>query len=104
MSIQQTKRQSDLEKRLQILRRQVYGRAEDKKRDVRNAKVEKEIGSESRKIPLQHPTSNFESFRTDISYLHQDLLKILLFSSLAIGIQVILFILSKNHILNLNFF
>ena len=81
MAIQQTKRQSDLEKRLQILRKQVYGKNE--------FKVQNNI------------TTNSSS---DLTYLGQDLLKSLLFSSAAIGIQLVLFTLIKNNILKLNLF
>ncbi len=73
---------TDLEKRLQIIRRQVYGKDQQ---------------------------SNYSSSRqidetTDLAYFYQDLLKILTLSSLAISTQFVLFVLSQNHILNLNFF
>lgn len=88
MAIQQTKRQSDLEKRLQLLRKQVYG---NKKFSVQSSefKVENKITVNS---------SN------DLTYLGQDLLKILIFSSAAIAIQLVLFILLKTNILKLNLF
>jgi len=73
---------TDLEKRLRLLRQQVYG---------------KEIVSRGE-------TAKSTSDHTDIIYLYQDLTKIGLLATLAIGIQIILFILTKNHILNLNFF
>ncbi|MBI2330089.1 hypothetical protein HYU94_01755 [Candidatus Daviesbacteria bacterium] len=79
MAIHQTKHQSDLEKRLQLLRRQVYGK---------EFRVKDKIITDS---------------STDISFLNQDLFKIFTLSSLAIGAQIILFFLLKNHILNLNF-
>ncbi len=94
MPIQQTKRQSDLEKRLKLLRQQVYGKPE--------VKVEK-IGSVN-SIPA---TINYQSVTTDssdVAYLRQDLLKILLLSAAAFGTQFLLFGLTKNHVLNLNFF
>ncbi|MBI2337799.1 hypothetical protein HYU95_01315 [Candidatus Daviesbacteria bacterium] len=94
MAIHQTKKQSDLEKRLQLLRRQVYGQE-----SVASSKYY--VAREDKKNSL---TSSFQLPATDISYLHQDLLKILIFSLFAIGAQVILFFLSKNHILNLNLF
>lgn len=87
MAIEQTKKQSDLEKRLNLLRQQVYG----KKQVLRE------------ETPITHNT-NYKLHNTDLTYLHQDLFKILAFSAVAIGAQVILFFLSKNHILNLNFF
>lgn len=113
MPIQQTKKQSDLEKRLKLLRQQVYGRSsEELRKPHKPAAAEHQISAESGKmtyrssdVPILSGTpSRSESLRSNMSYLHQDLLKILLLSSLAIGFQVILFILSKNHILNINFF
>ncbi len=94
MAIQQTKRQSDLEKRLQLLRRQVYGKNPDRSDEIR--KSENLSMSISSDPPTHRPT--------DLTYLHQDLLKILIFASFAIGGQAILFFLLKNHILNINFF
>ncbi len=85
MAIQELKKQSDLEKRLQILRRQVYGKQEFR----------------AQKDSLSHPVQTSSSL-TDLSYLYHDLLKTLLFSSLAIGAQILLFFLMKNHILNIN--
>ncbi len=94
----QTKKLSDLEKRIKLLRQQVYGKQ----------KMDEEVRSEKSYIPSQvltsHLTSPTLSSRSDISYLRFDLLKILTLSSLAIGVQIILFVLSRNHILNLNFF
>ena len=56
MAIHEQKKQSDIEKRLQLLRRQVYGKKEF---EVKN-----------------NITTNSSD---DLTYLHQDLLKILLF-------------------------
>ncbi|MEK7616685.1 MAG: hypothetical protein AAB414_01380 [Patescibacteria group bacterium] len=89
MAIHELKKQTDIEKRLKLLRQQIYGK--EKKWEVRGEKITT--------THLPHLTSSAE-----ISYLYKDLLKILIFASLAIGAQVILFFLSKNHILNLNFF
>lgn len=96
MAIHQTKKQSDLEKRLKLLRQQVYGR-----KPVVSSKqyvVGKEI------TPRNTHTPNYQPHTTDVTYLYQDLIKIGIYASVAIGAQIILFILSKNHILNLNFF
>lgn len=87
MAIQQTKRQSDLEKRLQLLRRQVVGGQESKVKSL-ELRIKDKITT---------------SYTSDFTYLRQDLMKILIFSSIAIGTQIILFIL-QNHILKLNFF
>lgn len=83
MAITESRKKSDLEKRLKILRQQISGK-------------EKVSG-------IQYHVSS-EKINTDITYLSNDLTKILILSSLAIGMQLILFFLLKNHILNLNFF
>ncbi len=105
MPILQSKKQSDLEKRLRLLRQQVYGKIDKKKVEMRNE------NQDNQTISPQYPTSHFshlisnsKTLQSDITYLRQDLLKILILSSSALGIQIILFILSKNHILNLKFF
>lgn len=85
MAIHEQKKQSDIEKRLQLLRRQVYGKQEFR---VQKSEIRDKITTNS---------------SDDLTYLNQDLLKILLFSSLAIGIQLILFFLMRNHIVNINF-
>lgn len=92
MAIQQTKKQSDLEKRLKLLRQQVYGReTENSSKDTHNTKY-------------ILPTAVGGASYTDLTYLYQDLFKILVLSSIAIGVQTILFFLLKNHILSLNLF
>lgn len=88
MAIQQTKRQSDLEKRLQLLRKQVYG---NEKFRVQNSEFRVE-------------SKGTVNSSNDLAYLGQDLLKILIFSSAAIGIQLVLFILLKTNTLKLNLF
>lgn len=87
MAIQQTKKQSDLEKRLSILRQQVYGKSE-------SVRVNMSVNQ----------TQNAGSIKSDTAFLYKDLLKIIILSTAAIGIEFILFSLSKNHILNLNLF
>ncbi|MDD5415609.1 MAG: hypothetical protein PHE48_01235 [Candidatus Daviesbacteria bacterium] len=104
MTIQQSKKQSDLEKRLQLLRRQVYGRelvASSKHYVVREEEIQKTTHTTNYHPPVGGPTTNSS---TDLTYLHQDLLKILLFASCTIGAEVILFLLVKNNVLTLNFF
>ena len=83
MTIQQAKKQSDLEKRLRILHQQVYGR---------NSLIKIEESNSSK------------STQPEVRYLYQDLTKIATLASVALGIQIISFILLKNHILNLKFF
>lgn len=86
MPIRQLKKQSDLEKRLLLLRRQVYG---------------KETLSFSKQTN-QHQFADSKP-ATEAAYLKHDLIKILFFSSLAIGIQIFIAYLIKNNILNINF-
>lgn len=96
MAIQQTKKQSDLEKRLQILRRQVY----EKERIVQSAS---QINSDKIEYNVQSTkTKNYEprtmNSHTDLTYLYKDLTKILVLSTLAIGGQIVLFFLLQNHV------
>ncbi|MDD5147006.1 MAG: hypothetical protein PHV63_00445 [Candidatus Daviesbacteria bacterium] len=106
MAIQLSKKQSDLEKRLQLLRRQVYGgnnqsSSPSATHSYQLSQLDRTDGSASRGEQLR--VNNY-STATDITYLHQDLLKILLFASCTIGAEVILFLLVKNNVLTLNFF
>lgn len=92
MTIHQTKKQSDLEKRLKLLRQQVYGKEDRMKLEVR---------SEKSNFALQNPTSS----QSDLTYLHQDLFKIVTLSTVAIGAEfILLFLLKNNLLLRLNFF
>lgn len=97
MAITESKKQSDLEKRLKLLRQQVYGR-EDRQSSAISFQT-KQKKSNDRRL-----TTDSYSVSSDITYLYQDLSKIGILTSLAIGIQIALFILTKNHILNLNLF
>ena len=83
MAIHRTYTQSDLEKRLQVIRKQVYGKTPL-------------VSSSSLKTS---PQSN-----SDITYLRHDLIKISILTSLALGSQIVLFYLVQNNILKLNFF
>lgn len=94
MSIEATKKQSDLEKRLSLLRQQVHGKQEFR---IQNSDFRFKNASATNHQP---PTTN----RSDITYLYQDLAKIGILAGLALGFQLILFFLTKNHILNLKFF
>lgn len=97
MAIQQSKKQSDLEKRLQLLRRQVYGKNNQPSATSYHLSTDSQNKSDDRRLTTEnHPAS-------DLNFLHQDLLKILIFASCAIGGQVILFFLVKNNVLTLVF-
>ena len=104
MSIQQTKKQSDLEKRLRLLRQQVYGRvSEDPVRSegrvTRNSDTLIHRYTDTSGTP-----NNSSSFKSDIIYLRQDLIKISILASAAFMIQVILYFYLQNNILKLNLF
>lgn len=99
MAIHQTKRQTDLEKRLTILRRQVYGRE-----SVANSK---QYVTTNYQLPASQPASRLGGpgeATTDITYLQGDLIKISIFAGSALGLQIILYFLIKNNILNINLF
>ncbi len=102
MAIQQSKKQSDLEKRLQLLRRQVYGGNKNQPAYF--------SGTHSYQLPDnkqesgdRRPANDSYSAITDLTYLHRDLLKILIFASFAIGAEIILFLLVKNNVFTLVF-
>ena len=105
MAIHQTKQQSDLEKRLKLLRQQVYGK---QKWEMGSEKVENEVGNGNQNIPLQYPTSHLphptSSIRSDLTYLRHDLSKIAILASAAFAIQAILYYLLQNNILKINLF
>lgn len=73
----QMHRQSDLEKKLKILESQLYGKRLDQTSNIQS----------------QHPSSSIQHLTSisDITYLRQDLTKILILSSLAVGIQLVLY-------------
>lgn len=105
MSIQQTKKLSDLEKRLKLLRQQMYGKENRELSAISYQLSDKNKRSEHRYQPKADGLKT-ESYpaNSDITYLYQDLSKIGILAFFTIGVQIILFILTKNHILNLNFF
>lgn len=86
MPIQQTKKQDDLEKRLKILRSQVYGKPN---------LIFKSSAENLSKIS--------SSSTSDTSYLLQDLLKTFILAGAFLGIQIFIFILLQNNLINLKF-
>lgn len=92
MAVLRTHKQSDLQRHLKILEYQLYGKKE--RLEVRSEKLDNEVGGEKPRIseshiPLQVPTST-----SDITYLKQDLLKILIIASLAVAVQLVLYLSS----------
>ncbi|MBI2039956.1 hypothetical protein HYT18_02695 [Candidatus Microgenomates bacterium] len=107
MAIQQTKKQSDLEKRLRLLRQQVYGKVSEHSENSVNQRVRKPDNLTLRysdTLISSGTPSHSEPFRSDITYLRHDLIKIGTLATLAFGIQAILYYFLQNHIVNLNFF
>lgn len=100
MAIQQTKKQSDLEKRLRLLRQQVYG----KHVEATTTQTTSTPSSYNFQAKKTESRIDFQIASTDINYLYQDLLKIFTLASLALAIQIVLFFLLKQSILNFNFF
>lgn len=99
MAVHQTYKQSDLEKRLKLLKSQLYGRQEKlsfdstRDRDVTSdpsiplgtGKVERRVRNwklNNLASNIQHQTSN-----QDVTYLRQDLLKILILATLAFAVE-----------------
>lgn len=86
MAIIQTKKQTDLEKRLKILRQQVYGK------NTSTSVNQYTCGLDKTNTPS-----------SDISYLYKDLTKILVMATSAIAFQVTLFIFMQRHLITLGF-
>ncbi len=110
MAIHQTKQQSDLEKRLKLLRQQVYGSRES----VASSKYHPNTHTtnyqvrEASQLPALRlsstqtrgePTTNLPN---DVTYLRADLMKISILAGTALGLQIILYFLIKNNLLNIN--
>ena len=72
MPVQRTHNASDIEKRLKILKSQLYGQS----------RFTPQVPASS----IQHPSSS-----SDLTFLKKDLLKIAILGTLAIGIQLILY-------------
>ena len=97
MTIQQSKKQSDLEKRLQLLRKQVYGKSN------RPSAISYQLSDNTQNKSDDRRLTTDSYSVSDITYLHQDLLKILIFASCAIGVEIILSLLAKNNVFGLVF-
>lgn len=99
MSIHSQKKKNNLEERFQKLQQQVYGAPQAS--DL--------VMVSSTKKGFTFNATSAQSFNSklrassDITYLNSNLIKITLLSSVAIGSQLLLYYLSKNHYINLNF-
>ncbi len=98
MSIQRTRKISDLEKRLKVLNQQLYGKQEE--RSTLSAAAIKQPFSFN---PTAAGTIS-QSHRNveDIAYLRYDLTKITILAVAAFGIQFVLYFLIQNHLVNLS--
>jgi len=102
MSIHQTKQQSDLEKRLRLLRQQVYGRSANQY--ISKSVSQKDSESDTPTHSLREASRPTDTLiLSDFTYLRHDLFKILFLSSVAIGAQIILFYLMQHNLLKFNF-
>lgn len=108
MPIQQIKKQSDIEKRLKLLRQQVYGRSSENPVKVRE-KVD-DVGKEMIHPPHQYSISQVSStpsnpqlLKSDVAFLRQDLFKITSFAIVSFGVQIVLYFLLTNNIVKLPF-
>lgn len=88
MAINQTHKQSELEKRLKLLRTQMYGKTESY-----SVKSDNQL--------TNHPASTQSLRGSDMLYLRADLTKISILALLAFGIQFMLFFLIKNNFLSI---
>jgi len=85
------------QKRLEALRRQLSGRSHPIASD---SKPSSNRSSSFKFEPTAEKSVSY-SASTDISYLRGDLLKVLVLSVLAIGVQLFLYSLSTHNVINL---
>lgn len=81
------------EKRLESLRRQLYGK--------QNFELPKKYTA-TKVASDDTPTPKVQVATQDLGYLKRDLTKILILSGFAIGFQLILYFLSLKNLINLN--
>lgn len=87
------------EKRRQSIYRQLYGKQSYNQQSLPK-KPEANISSVKQTFtPSILPTTNNQLI--DSKYLKADLLKVAIFSAIAVSIQVFLFIAQRNHLINL---
>ncbi len=85
MAITQSKKQSDLEKRLQLLKQQVYGKTNNS--TLKSAS------------PTFTKSNNTYNTHSDLAFLQADLIKITVFTVLILSAQLGLFYLIQNKII-----
>lgn len=99
MSIRRTHQTSDAEKKLKQLQQQIYGKSVDLGTN--------QLQEKQRQYSLNQTTINnaasTKTMPSDLAYLKIDLIKIALFSFLAIGAELLIYFLSSKHIINLSY-
>ncbi|MDO8619319.1 MAG: hypothetical protein Q7R49_05245 [Candidatus Daviesbacteria bacterium] len=101
MAIHESKRNSDLEKRFRQLRQQIYGQENPGAQTLHTPN--QSVYSIS-SVALKPNSSAGQSYAiSDMDNLYKSITKIALLSSIAIGAQFLLFLLTKNHVINLTF-
>ena len=86
MSVHQTKKSSDLEKRLRILSQQLYG-----KKDIPQPVGVKQLSQGVKILDKGSHHEAVSSSHSDIVYLRKDLTKIFIFSGLALIIELAIY-------------
>jgi hypothetical protein len=99
MPVHETKKQSDLEKRLRILRQSLnVTEASGKKSHSKESSGS--TYSISKDLPVN---STSKTVASDVSYLRQDLLKIVVLSAIAFAVQAGLYFAITHNYLKLQF-
>lgn len=88
MAIEETYKRSEIEKRLKLLRNQVYGKS--------RYQVSKTL--EQGNSGTSKTTSSISG---EISYVYKDLMKVLIYSTIAIGVQIVLYIAIQQNVVKL---
>lgn len=95
MAIHQTKKNTDLEKRFLRISQQLAG-----KQVIQTPKAESGSGKFSFSANPSY-TQKSQVIESDFVYLQKSLVKITFLTALAIGSQVLLYLLTTNHILKI---
>lgn len=101
MAIQERKKETDLEKRLKVLNRQLYGRQEEAKAPTQETLSQKPSYSLSENSLPLNSHKNLSAKESEVLYLRQDLLKIFILSSLAIAAQFSLYLALTKQLVKL---
>lgn len=86
------------QKRLEALRRQLYGKVDSEPPAYNFQQYNKEESSKNTQESKLEP-----EIKSEVAYLRKDLLKILSLSSLAMSVQLLLYLATRNNLVNLTF-